>query len=233
MTFPTILTQSSNTEDTATSTHTISYPSGLVTGNLLIGFCAVATTGSSASVTWSAADGWTERVEGNFNGAVGCAAYKEVSGSEGATTSFTTASTYQSAAYILQISGNSPWTFFRSSGNAASTNAPNTLSLDMGSSADHLWLSAIFVRNNDVDQYVTTWPSNYTSNQNELVSQGGGNQAYMAFCSRSTTAQTEDPGAYAMFLTQNTSCWTFGVQQTEGGGSPFNKPFSGPFGGPF
>jgi len=220
MTFPTVNDSSTYETLSYLTTHPITMPSTINSGELLVCFM---TTSTSAG-TGPALAGWTE-VVGEY-GTVGisdCYVFAKVaSGSEGATESFVMDNGCRMAAITLAITsweGTLSGVEF-SADNTATDAAPDTLTLTPSwGSDDTLWVSQVSLRRG---RTVSVYP--YADN-NTYISSGtsNGNPA-MFLGSDEIAAATEDPSAAT--ISASTDWWgiTMAVQPAAGGAPTLSLP---------
>lgn len=198
--FPAIETTAQGNTAASTS-HTVTLPTGIVSGNLvLIFFSHIDATAQGNPTTWPA--GWTELSDDEnsvaSNKPVLSIGYRFCDGSEGASITVTTADNLR-AAYIG----------FRISGNHAST-APEkgTVSIDSASNTtsdppsltpswgakDTLWFAASAVQANTASP---TFPTNYTySSLDEDTGLIAATRAALGVGARQLNATSDDPGTF-------------------------------------
>lgn len=190
MAFPT-LSATATGDNAASTTRTLTLPSGVASGNLLLGILAV---GQAMSYTWPA--GWTEfdGQGGTYTVSLG---YRIADGTEGATIDVT--SSAAGRASVFQVHRFSGGTF--SAPQQAGANMSNTDAYDPPNLApswaqtDVTWC-AVAGHGNRGSTIAGVYPTNYASNQTETISTlealGGGIQ----FATYDLNAASENPGAY-------------------------------------
>jgi len=196
-------TNTSITDSNATS-HTVSLPASISSGDLLI--VAFGANGFGPGVSWPA--GWTEFLEFDHASTGTLAlAYRQADGGEGATITVTTVENERSAHLSWRITGHEdPATQApeASTGAEGTSTAPNPDSISpTGGSKDYLFL-AIHEADQDTDPRTNTTasPSGYgnlieidmESTQGVIIA--GGDKA--------ATAASEDPGTFTI---SNSAAW--------------------------
>lgn len=200
MAFPTVQTQNTSQESSATTTHTVSLPSGIVSGDLLLAFMAI--DAGSAPFT-SFPGGWTEikDVSETQNFVTLAVAYRDADGGEGASISVSTTPSAQSAHATYRITGhdtgNAPEISTGASGDS-NTADPDSLT-PTGGAKDYLWfaLCAVDGSGSTGPWAVTAAPSNYT---NLVSSESGGatDGSTVGVARRELNASSEDPGTFTL-----------------------------------
>lgn len=162
--FPQVAATNTSAESTAVSSHDVSLPTGVVSGDLLIVIFGIQTSSASASATWPS--GWTEF----FNVTAGTSSvlfhaggYRLADGSEGSTIVVSTSVNGQSAHNSYRITGaenpsiRAPEAATTSSDVSGSTIDPPSLT-PTGGAKDYLWLVTASARGGKT---VTGVPANY------------------------------------------------------------------------
>ncbi|MEN8615415.1 hypothetical protein ABFB09_09145 [Dehalogenimonas sp. THU2] len=175
------------------STHSITMPSGVESGDMLI--VLVTVNYSVAGITLTFPAGWNQIYAENVGGAnvSGYAYYKVSDGSEGASISVnaSTSCLLGSQAYRIDNGGGIPTATISTTGSPGTS--PNPPSHTAGTN-DNVWLAVTHYQNPSYN--VTGYPSGYTS-----ISQGlGGSPAAsikVASGYKTSTNYTEDPGAFS------------------------------------
>lgn len=230
MAFPQIVTETNSEEEAAdVTTHTVSLPSTLASGNLLV--VGVVIDGAASTITKPT--GWTDIITG-FSNAVGnnvhgAAWYKVSDGLEGSTVTFTTASGQRSEHKSWQISGHSSTTN-PPQGTGVGDSGSTSFSADppsvtpTGGAKDYLWL-AIGGKDRG-DETFNGFPANYTNTGegNEVAFPTGG--VCIAWGRRELNASSEDPAAFTFPTTaRNTIAMNVAVHPgAEGGAGATGQP---------
>lgn len=206
----------------ASTTRTLTLPASIASGNQLL---AISSVGQSMAHTWPA--GWVEMVD---TGGVSFA-YRQADGTEGGSINVTTAAAARASVFLVakftggtfQIPEQAGATF----SNTAAADCPN-LTPSFGA-LDTLWI-ALAAHNNRGSTIGASWPTNYASNQTEVISTietlGGGIQ----FATYNLNAASENPAAYPILGVAGRAC-TIAIALSGGGGGGTGRSFSGIFGG--
>lgn len=195
MASPTVAATNTSEETTATSSHGVDLPAGVVSGNLIV---SVFSSDGDSTVSFPA--GYTEFFElmaGSRNTL--SFAYRQADGGEGASFTVTTSADRQSAHVTYRITGHeNPAT----QAPEASTGATET-SLDTnpdpdsitptGGSKDYLFIAA---HGHNNDRTTTAFPTSYSNGLSEQGS--GGGACGVASAERQLTATSEDPGTFTI-----------------------------------
>jgi hypothetical protein len=200
MAFPQVVTENTSEEEAAdVTTHTVTLPASLVSGNLIV--IAVAMDGNPGTVTPPTGFGNVITSVGDGVNAAFLAVWSKISnGSEGASITFASSAGQRSAHKSWQISGHDAaqapeGTAIGSAGSAsASPDPPNET--PTGGAKDYLWLA---VASKDTgDSTFSAFPTNYT-NTGE-VSQGGFAAAgcCIGWGRRELNAASENPSAFTI-----------------------------------
>lgn len=196
MAFPTIVTSAESIDGTNQTDHVVDLPSGIVSGDLLVAYVAF---DGNDSIAWPG--GWNEIFDAKNSTNNGIAvAWRDADGLEDATITVTTPTSEQTAHVVYRISGAEagatqvPEITSGATGNSAnpdSTSLPPT-----GGAKDYLWTSAFGI---DSNRTVSTYPTNYTLGQHDIVSSdSGANATSIGTSSRNLNAASEDPGQYVV-----------------------------------
>lgn len=200
MAFPAVDDQTSNINGSAVTTHTIDFPAGAGSGDLLI--IGIVCTAAHDGLTF--AEGFTELADANEHGI----AYKELDGTEGASTTVDSVTARASRCFALQISGHeAPGTQAPEiTALATSTStAPDSDSITpTGGAKDYLILSVHFRAGNAT---LVSYPTNYTHHQQDET----GASVDLGTCSRQINASSEDPGAWEISSSQLWRAYTIAV----------------------
>lgn len=204
MTFPVVETTNNSTTAVASTSHVISLPAGLASGNLLI----ICWSGHSAAGAPTTPTGWTEL----FNSApFGTFAiyYRVSDGGEGASVTLTSASSGVSCHASYRISGYAGTPEVSSAATGTSTNGdPGTLTPSWGTD-DVLWLAAMGGIGAS-SPTVSVAPTGYSA----LIAnatEGGINDVLLGTAQKTANASSENPGTF----TSGSTTWaaaTIGVR---------------------
>lgn len=184
MAFPVVRATNTSVTTPASTSHVISLPAAIVSGDLLIAIWNPDGTGAG---TWPA--GWTQLWATNLpanTGRTECR-YRVADGTEGASITVTTAAAVTSSHATYRIdtfSGNAPEAGVTATANSANANPPS-LTPSWGAK-DTLWIAVAAVDNTDV----TAAPTSYTN----LLT--GATPTRLGTARRELNAATEDPGTF-------------------------------------
>lgn len=206
--------EATNTSSTATAStsHTINMPAGVVTGDLLIVvFASVETGGTSMT-------GWTELMDASGSNAAALSIYYRVADeTEGATETLTTATSREAYHCSYRIS-NYQGTPEVSTVASGTDTAPNASSLSPSwGLADALWITNCSSSDLNASNTVSAYPTNYTNGIGGQSSTDGAT-ATLGSARRTTTASSENAGAFTTTGTPDFG-WkaaTIAVQGTSG-----------------
>lgn len=193
MAFPTVAASNTSVQSSATNSHTISLPSGIQAGDLLIIFFTYPISGLA-----NALSGWTKLKEYYGSGDVfGTNVYYRVAdGTEGSTVTITTTGNFQSAhaSYRITGHGGNPEVSTGATSTGSTTPDPDSLT-PSGGAKDYLWIAHA-----GAPGAVTfsAYPTNYGSNQLTIRSNTSGNTATVAVATRNLNASSEDPGTFTI-----------------------------------
>jgi hypothetical protein len=196
--YPTLAATNTSTKESGGTSHTVSLPSGIQAGDLLIiVFGAGKTTTNPGSVTWPS--GWTELFwETDLNGSNYCslgACYKIADGGEGSTATVGTSGSVQSSHATYRFAAGSYSGVPECASAAVGSQNPPSLSPSWGS-AENYWI-ACTAYNSGGGVTFSSYPANYTLNQaNPHISTS---YEGAAVAGRLYEAATEDPGAFSYY----------------------------------
>ncbi|MGH8573430.1 MAG: hypothetical protein ACREX8_12770, partial [Gammaproteobacteria bacterium] len=196
MAFPVVQGISNGRTTSNQTSHSVTLPSGIVAGELLL--VPIAVDGDAGS---SASAGWTELgdvTEGTISGAV---YYKIAAGSD--TLTITTVDSEQISWVAHRISGAGTPTGSSVIGDSTNPDPPNH---NAGSAADYLWVA---VHCGDGTTVSSAAPTNYTN----LLTQAGTGSisgASISVARRTLNAASENPGTFTAG-DDEWVCWTIAV----------------------
>lgn len=198
MAFPTIQATNESSTNTAGTSHTVSLPTGITAGDLLIVFFAIGST----AATVNALTGWTELVDaGVANGTV--ILCRTADGTEGASIILTTSASTRDASISYRISDAenvATRTPELSTVATGTSTAPNpTTCTPTGGAKDYLWIAQFSNGGEEADDdtWVTSAPAGYTGLLQKSCGTVGTNLGGMcATASMTANAASEDPGAF-------------------------------------
>lgn len=194
MAFPQVQTTATTGDSAAATSHTVTLPSGITSGDLLLIFI-----GLQASSTLGTVTGWTKFASAeSVQPTIGWY-YRQADGSEGSTVAIGSGASTKAASVAYRITGaQDPATQApqASTASTAASNAPDTNSITpTGGAKDYLWLSAI----NQINGSIThTAPTNYT-NTLTVAGTGGASttRGTTSVSQRELNSTSEDPGAWS------------------------------------
>lgn len=198
-TFPAVNATATSNRTSQGTTHTVTLPSGITAGDLLIAVLAVARP-PDGGPTVTLPSGWNmlRNYPGGFRLVV---AARIADGTEGASFNFTTSGSVRSAHNTYRISGHrgTPEVAV-ASGSGTSTNPPNLV--PSWGNAANLWL-AVSARE---DSGVGSTPANYTNSINSgSMGNTGAGYVICGSARRNLKAVSEDPGSFGS--TGNSQVW--------------------------
>lgn len=187
----------------------ITLPSGSTSGDRVVVFVAQGREGFFASLTESGT-GWTEAstaTDNDWGGPTVGLYTKVLDGTDSLTINSDQSGSF---AYIAMRFTN-PGTFHTTTPTmVSSTDAVDPPSLDAGSSAERIWVACAASMNSDFA--FTGFPSGYADNQTQVQTTSGDYRAIsIAVATRTTTAQTENPGTFARGSANHSGSITFAV----------------------
>ena len=184
MAFPVLETTSTYASTSASTSHSVSLPSGINAGDLLLLQC------NGTALLSGTPSGWTTFITGTTN-----IFYRFADGSEGSTVSLTFAAAQSVAAAVMRVSGvDTAPEGSTATGTATQPDGPN-LAPSWGS-ADVMWVSLNTWAETATDHTVNTYPSGYTNTLETAVTSAGNRR--VALATKNATASSENPGAYSM-----------------------------------
>jgi len=219
MAFPTVQANTSSEESVVSTIHTVSLPTGISAGDLLLVFTSI--DSQNETVTFPA--GWTKIADHSSNSGVSSAfAYREADGTEGTTIDATTVGTEKSVHTSYRITGaevpSTQAPEVSTGTDATNTSAPDPDSLTpAGGAADFLWFAITAIDGRGTD--VTDYPINYTNTEYHENSTGGGAVA-IGIARRENNAASEDPGAFTLDGNTGWEAATLVVHPSSAGAMP-------------
>lgn len=211
MAFPTV--QDSDTKNgTQTSNSnswTLTYPTNIAAGDLLIAF-----VGSDGQPSPTFPTGWTAIGAGRWlataSAATLIAYYKIADGTESGNFTLSLSTSEQGAWRIVRITGwhgTTPPEAGTANANNTDTPDPPSLSPSWGA-ADTLWFAAEAADGGATS--VSTYPTNYTNGFSD--SSGGGTGGHLGTARRNVNATSEDPGTFLLSATEQWAAQTIAVR---------------------
>jgi len=216
MTVPSLTSITATQFNSNATTHNVSMPASVTTGDLLLVFMAVDMDGLSTNGQITNPTGWTVVIAGNIGPSntqrLGCFA-KVSDGTEGGTTvNFATSNSQTAAAQCYRIAAGS-WggtgigTDVVASSNATATNTtitPPALTPSFPSTNDTLWIVATGI---ELTVSFSTHPTGYSNDTYTTGSTGTeADNSNLATASKTSTATSETPGTFT--VTGTGSRWT-------------------------
>ena len=190
--FPVVKATNTSQTDANSTTHAVSLPAGIVSGDLLL-------IGISSVSTWTTPSGWTLLYSIN-NTHRHNVWYRQADGGEGASVTVTGGSSVLASHFSYRISG------AQASPEAAtaSTWDPPNLAPSWGSKKT-LWLATAGQRGGSV----TGTPTNYT---NQVTSYQAVDDIRLVAMHRELDAASEDPSAYTLSVAASEVAATIAIQ---------------------
>lgn len=228
MASPTVQTRNTSSQTTGVTTHTVNLPTGITSGDTLIGCFGYGVTGNT--ISWPA--GWTkiftdvEETTGETEG-LSCA-YRKADGTEGASISVTSSVAAKSAHCTLRINNaadpaTSPPEGATAHGTATDDPDPPNLA-PTGGSKDYLWIGVGSSSNGAASYSAST---NYSNLQAVDTAGTASSDATTCTEERALTASSENPGIITRGAAQ-TRDWcaaTIAIYPTAGGGGATEDPY--------
>ena len=199
MAFPSVSQTNTTNGTTATATAALNLPTGILAGDLLIVYVRVAIIGA---IGWPA--GWVEVFDESPDAAddVNALAWRKADGSEGSTVTISNGNA-KFASMSWRITGaesptvQAPEVGARTTGSATQPDAGTVT--PTGGSKDYLWITVYGMEGEQTG--VTTYPTNYASNQLFANSGTAGavtTNVTMGAANRTATASSENAGVWSV-----------------------------------
>lgn len=198
MTFPIVASEASSSQSTNTTTHTVTMPSGVASGDLLV--AAIEFDGRPVR-SGQIIDNWTEILNTSDSGdGVSLYAYwKRATGSEGSSQTISTDVAQCSSHKTWRITGDNTGTVPASAvfqGSSPGTSAdPPSLNPGSWDVEDTLWLA--LVASDDGSITVTGFPGSYT-NTGQVNADGSTDGVTLGWARRENATASENPGAFTL-----------------------------------
>lgn len=189
MTFPSVTTSSSFADTSNQTSHTVTLPSGVTTGDLLLLFVY-----TDAFADYTSPSGYTLRFDGTGQSGIGrLKVFSKVAGGSESNPSFTTGS--DAAAAVMYRIANGGDILVGPGNGYFGDLAPDPKLLDATewSGDDVLWIA---VAGWDQGRAISTYPSSYSGN-NVSANWDDSNGVGIAVGTRNLVADTENPGTFA------------------------------------
>ncbi len=208
-----------DTAGVSATSYSITLPSGIATGDLLLIFFSKSNITDDLTHT-----GWTRiavvGADSEFKGIFA----RIADGSEGATATFTVTTSTAAAANAYRVTGasstlndieiSSPV----NSGTTATTANPPSLTTPW-STEESLWFSAVFVNDSAIDAFVSH-SSGYSLGQIVNTSGGGASGQAIITSAKLATTGTEDPGVVTWTTARRSDAYTLAIRPS-GGVQPY------------
>lgn len=223
MAFPTLVGTPSNTKTISNATsHTLTYPSGVTSGELLIAIGAI--DGVPTVSGWPS--GWVEIADSNSGANSIFIAYKFADGTESGNFTVTSSASEQGSFYVFRIQNANVSTPPAISSSSVGTNTvPSVANInpaDWGTE-DTLWIAALSI---DASRTVSSYPPDLTDNRNSSAS-GGTGGATAAFASVGSAVETYIAGgSFTISVSDDWISYTIAVRPASAGKSP--PPYRNP-----
>jgi hypothetical protein len=197
MAFPAVASSVNTTTTSNSTSHTLTYPGSIASGDLLLAFGAL--DGTPTVSGWPT--GWNEIID-RANAAVAMFwAYKFADGTESGNFTLTSSASEQGSFYVIRITGAHASTAPASTSATGVSNGLNCGPLNPADwdIEDTLWLGLGAV---DTSRTITVWPSNSPDNRNSSPS-GGAGGATAAFCSGESATSFYNPSSTTWAISSN------------------------------
>ena len=216
--FPAVAASATSNETANTTTHNVSYPSGIALGHLLV--LLLGLDGDSVTIS-SGLTGWTQFATTTGGGRTFFAYYKTAAGTETGTLDLTSSASEKSAHIMLRITGQHALTAPEGTADVASTETANpdppTFNPTNWDAEDTLWIAG-YIKDNDGDTQSAV-PANYSGGL-YIDSAGGGGTADIAvgMAWRQLNAASEDPGTFTISTARFLRAFTLAVRPAAAAG---------------
>ena len=193
MTFPTIAATNTSVEADNTTSHTVSLPSGISAGHLLLVFFAC---DASPIIDWTGT-GFTPILNTDYSQISLSVGYKIAVGGE-TTISISTSTGQESSHASYRITGHGASTHPPSCGTCQKANVsnPNPPEYNPGWGAyDILWIA---LEGNDDDDDVVAYPTNYYEGQLSVPSSTGSGTCHVGVAGRFRNIASENPPSFTL-----------------------------------
>jgi hypothetical protein len=226
--FPVIQTTAETAVSTAGTSHVITLPASIASGDGIL----ILLDKGSTSGTFDSLAGWTELLDENLGNGI-AVWYRDADGTEGSTVTFTHTTSTRSATIAYRITGNKKFSVrapeLSTVATGTSTGPDATTCTPTGGAKDYLWISFAGMAGEEADD--DTWgntpPTNYLPNPPTQKSCGvaGTNLGGLILAaSRSLNAASEDAGAFNVDVSAAWRAYTIAVHPpTDTGLTPGTK----------
>lgn len=213
MAFPAVQTTAESATTTAGTSHTVTLPSGITSGDLLIVIFSHA-----VSCTLNALTGWTELVDTAAANAEKVL-YRKADGTEGASISLTSSASTKMSAIAYRISGaedpatQAPQLSTVATGTSTAPNA--TTCTPTGGAKDYLWLTFFTQAGEEADD--DTWTTGTPTNFTNLLQKTSGTTAAASTNVQNASAQQQlnasslDAAAFTTAQSLAWRAWTLAI----------------------
>lgn len=209
MAFPAIASEVSSQQDTNATDHTVTMPSGVQAGDLLVLAWAI---DGRENVSGQIPDNWVQIANTAHSGDLASIRVftKVATGSEGASQTITITSAQCSAHHVWRITGATGTpeaAIFQ--GNVDTSLDPPSLNPAAWDVEDTLWLA--LSSSDDATSTVTGFPSGYTGT-GQVNADSSADGVTLGYARRTNAAASEDPGAFTISSAEGFCTVTVGVR---------------------
>jgi hypothetical protein len=212
--FPTISDTLTQNFSTAATSHNVTMPSTVNSGDLLM---VLITNDHASGGTVGTPTGWTQKASSTQNNQVRASVYVKVAdGTEdGTNVDFTTSVAEEAAVQVYRIqsgewSGSTAGVEVSTASGVTGSTTPNPSSLNPGAWATENTLWIAYAGGSSYDG-VTTYPTNYSGGVHNQTNTGTGG-ASTASAWRESAASSEDPGSFTMTSSEDGVAFTIGIR---------------------
>lgn len=213
----TVESTSTSEETSNTTTHTVTMPSGVTSGDLLIALIAV-DAASDETITMT---GWTSLFSTLATDSETAVFYRVSDGTEGASETFTTSGSEQSTHAVYRISGYSG-TPEAGTPNTGTSTTPNPSAVTpAGGSNDYLYIAVMGSDGSGSGApTVSGYPTGYTGSQTTLSGTGLGSTVVAMATKQTTASTTDNPDAFTQSGGTDWVAATIAITPSGGGVAP-------------
>jgi hypothetical protein len=210
MAFPAVQTTAESATTTASTSHTVTMPSGVAAGDFLL------ILGAQVTTTDFTLAGWSELLNENVNRG-GLVYAKIADGSEGASVTISSVGSTKPAWIAYRITGAADPTVTAPTLSTVATGTsvnPNATTCNPGVSADYLWISFYTLAGEEADDdtWTTSAPASYTNLLQKTAGTAGTNTSgVLASAERQLTASSEDAGSFTTVTSVNNTWRAFTI----------------------
>lgn len=204
MAFPTVVSTNTSVQTPAGTSHTVSLPGSIVAGNLLLIFFATADIPTiTTPANWNLLRNKQETAGATSQQSI---FYKVATGSEGATVTITTGTSFRSAHATYQISGYSGNPEASAGASGISGNPDPDSLTPSGGAKDYLWIASGTCRS----QTFSSAPTSYTN----LLTAATSSQVAVGTARRELNATSTDPGNFTITASNEWTGVTVAISPT-------------------